>query len=547
MATAEKEIQQLNKTVTEAVNMLKVYWGNSAQIKNMNEKQREAISKWFDVVDEAEEQQKRQRAFVERERDEKGRFFTKEAKQKETANKSFMGMAKAVGGMFKNMTSKVSSGLTSLAQGIMQRVSNVFQAIKSQFLSLFGEESEWFDLLASIRDSVMGFAGWIGKGFMMIFRRTPVWANKQIKILKDLYKLQVKQMKMDFLDAGGKKEGGVGIGGLMGGLIFAIGAAIGAFMHRYFVLITKLPIFQRVAQWFTKLDDIPFIGKLFKAIKFGFKWLGWPLTIILTLIDFIRGFAETEGTLWEKIKGGLWKALEGFIELPVMFIGWVIEKLLGLFGVEVDGVGEKIMGLIKGWFNFIISGYELLFGVIIDGITWIIDGVKSIWGKIGEPIKAIIDEIFNPTGKWTESLINAVSSIVSGVHNFFVDFWNSVVQWISGKIPDWMPGKDKVVKGLTGMEMSRMEVPTEGTSPVDAMSDLEKKKIAEQEKKDGETAKALEKLDKSVQEGGQKTSDSINAAAINQTAAGGAGGGGDAQQIPDEVENMGVIYSNVMF
>ena len=32
-------------------------------------------------------------------------------------------------------------------------------AVKNQFLGLFGEESEWFELLGSIKDSISGFAG----------------------------------------------------------------------------------------------------------------------------------------------------------------------------------------------------------------------------------------------------------------------------------------------------------------------------------------------------------------------------------------------------
>ena len=48
------DLKQLNKTVTEAVNLLKAYLGNSAQVKAMNEKQREAIDKWLDVTDMAE-------------------------------------------------------------------------------------------------------------------------------------------------------------------------------------------------------------------------------------------------------------------------------------------------------------------------------------------------------------------------------------------------------------------------------------------------------------------------------------------------------------
>ena len=71
------DLKQLNKTVTEAVSILKIYVGNSAQVKNMNEKQREAINKWFDVGEKAEENIKKQRAFTERERDENGKFLKK--------------------------------------------------------------------------------------------------------------------------------------------------------------------------------------------------------------------------------------------------------------------------------------------------------------------------------------------------------------------------------------------------------------------------------------------------------------------------------------
>ena len=63
----EQELKKLNKTVEDAVNILKIVVGNSAQVKGMNEKQQQAINKWFDVVTTEEDNQKKQRAFTERE------------------------------------------------------------------------------------------------------------------------------------------------------------------------------------------------------------------------------------------------------------------------------------------------------------------------------------------------------------------------------------------------------------------------------------------------------------------------------------------------
>ena len=498
------DLKQLNKTVTEAVNLLKVYLGNTAQVKAMNEKQREAIDKWLKVTDEADETQKKQRAFTERARDAQGRFIAKQ----ETQAKNFMGMAKSVSGMFKGMVKGIGNTLTSISNGITSNLTSLFQTIKSHFLGLFGEESEWFDILSSIKDSITGFVGWFAKGFMMIFRRTPNWAGKMIKYLKDSYALQVKQMKMDFMDMGegAKKKGGVW--GILGGILLGIAAGIGAWLHRYLFLITQLPIFKKVSDMFKVIDDIPFIGKLFKAVKFGFKWLGWPLTILMSAIDFIRGYAETEGSMWEKIKGGLWKAIEGFIVLPVTFIGWVVEKVAELFGVEIDNVGEKIMGIMEKGFMMIFEGWELIFSLVNEHIIQ----------KIPE---------------WSKKIIGAVTDAVTGVFNFFANLWNSIVEFVTTKIPKWALPK-------SWENMKKVETPTTdlGASVTDQATNLEKTKIEEQKKRDAK----LDDLNKSVQDTGAKTQNAF-AAMIPPTLPANTGIV-DTQQIKDELDNNAVSFGN---
>jgi len=488
MATTDQELKKLNRTVEDAVNIIKVYVGNSANIKNMNEKQREAINKWFDVTVEEEEQQKKQRAFTERQRDEHGRFIKKQDDQA----KKMMGLAESVTGMFKGMAKVVGTGLTKAYQSISVHFMNFFNNMKSHFLGLFGEESEWFDILSSIKDSLMGFVGWFAKGFSALFRKTPSWAKDQIKVLKGMYALQIKQMKMDFLDASPeKKGGGLGVWGTLGLILTGIAAGIGAWLHRYLVLLTRLPIFGRIATMFSKIDDIPFIGKLFKAVKFGFKWLGWPLTIILSTIDFIRGYAETEGSMFDKIKNGLWKAIEGFIELPVRFIGWVTEKVLGMFGIKAEGIAGKMM-----------DGLKQAFGMVLDG-----------WVLIFEILK---------------------TSVISIV--------NLVAEWIK-KIP-WLPMKDKVVQGIDSLKSSFGFTP-ETTSPIDSVQQADKAKIENQKEGYKLLGSALDGMGESIKASNRQTGNAMNSIlSVNQNNQN-SGGGDNRQQIPDEIDNGMVSMNNL--
>lgn len=502
---ADTELKKLNNNVTDAVNILKNMYGNSAQVKAMNEKEREAINKLLLVADEEGENQKRQRAFTERERDENGRFV----KKQEANAKTFMGMAKSIGGMFKGITKGIKTSLSSITKGIASNITGLFQSIKGHFVGLFGEESEWFDIMSSIKDSVKGFFGWFVQAFVFLFRRTPAWAIKTNKYLRDMYKLQIKQMKMDFMDTtgGAKKKGGVW--GMLSMILLAIAAGIGAWLHRYLIVLTKLPIFAKISKMFSVIDDIPFIGKLFKAVKFGFKWLGWPLTILLSVIDFIRGYSETEGSTWEKIKGGLWKAIEGFIVLPVTFMGWVIETIAGWFGVELDNVGKDIMDFIKAMFNLVIFGWEQL-GTLI-------------W-----------QEILVNIPKWTMKLIGILGDIVTWFYDFFVDFWNETIEWIKSVVPDWMM-PDSVSQKLDSMTINKDQ-----QSVTDTANGLTRYKINDQHKRDAK----IDNLNDSIVASGKATEKAFNYSAYAPTTYPGGGSTVDTKQINDELDNIAVGFGN---
>ena len=485
---SDTELKKLNKNVELAVSMLKTYIGNSAQAKQMNEKQKEAFESIKDVAELQAEEQKKQRAFSERARDAQGKFIKKQDKSVST----FMNMSKIIPNMFKNATSGMVMGLQSFAKSVTSNLSSFFQTVKGHFLGLFGEESEWFDILGSMKDSFVGF-------FAMIFRRSPSWAKKQIDILKSMYKLQVKQAKMEFLEGSGAKKGGeMGVWSTLGVILFSIAAGIGAWLHQKLVLLSQLPVFKKIMKYFDKLDDIPLIGKLFKGIKWGFKWLGWPLTLILSLIDFIKGYAEAEGGTLEKIKAGLWSALEGLLEFPVSVMAWFVEGLLSWFGIEELNLKDKIMGFLKDGFGYIFDGIIYIgkeFGL------WVWDTAKMLW--------------------------NGLKTLGS----FIANIWNAMLDGAIFVLSK-MPFTEKKIAKLESLKIGE---------PAKAASEADTAKIAAKKEWEAKNDKRLEELKDSniVKETQDKT---WLGQVLNKI---GGSSGGDVKQVPDELDNLGLSLNNI--
>ncbi len=563
MPSTEKELQKLNKNVENAVNTMKVYFGTTAQVRNMSEKQRKKIKKWFDVAEETEKHQKQQRAFSERERDESGRFFKK---QDENAKK-FMGMANSVGGIFTKAGRGIEKAVVGIAVGLKDNLSKLMGTLKSEFLGLFGEESELFGLLGAIKDSVMGFFSWFARGFMFLFKKSPSWANKMNRTLEKMFGLQTKQMKMEFLE-GAKGKGGSKLLAALGLALFLAAAAFGGWLRAKLMTLTLLwkglklnrilKIFNRkfldlfkktgmFGKFLTVLKKIPILGRLIKGLAFGLKWLGWPLTLLLGIIDFIKGFAATEGTLFEKIKGGLFAALEGFFEMPVMFIGWLVEKVAGLFGVEITNVGDKIMGALKVWWDFLIDLILSPWQALMDFFTGFLGADGTFWEKVRAGFGNMIEGMSEKMKKWGLPLLEAIHPIIAGVANFFIEFWNSAVKWISSKVPDWLPGGDKIIKGLQSTEMAKIE-PMEKTAKTPL--EMANENTAERVKaKQREEEKSQKKQDEMIEEQKKTRTESAKTqAAVNNVIANSqqnnGGGGAEVQQIPDEIENYIMAVKN---
>ena len=156
-----------------------------------------------------------------------------------------------------------------------------------------------------------------------------------------------------------------------------------------------LEILGKISGFFKELPKrSKLIGKFVKGFMKGFKILGWPLTILLGVIDFIKGFMTTEGSIIDKIKGGLIGAIKGFIEFPVKVIGWIADKILGLFGVEIKGGAGNAM--MKGLMWVVSKALDVIlwpFRMLYKGFKMIIDFFSS--SKEGEEGPGILDKLID--------------------------------------------------------------------------------------------------------------------------------------------------------
>lgn len=170
--------------------------------------------------------------------------------------------------------------------------------------------------------------------------------------------------------------------------------------------------------WVTKfVGNIPLIGKFVKGLATGFKFLGWPLQIVLSLIAFVKGFMKTEGRIIDKIKGGLMKVVEDFIKFPVKLIGWIADWVLGLFDVEIKGgVGEKllsgIMWVVERAINIILAPFRM----IKAGFDLLMSVLEPVYAKS------------KAESGWFAKTIDFIGKVLSGIWNFVMKY--TPVGWI---------------------------------------------------------------------------------------------------------------------
>jgi len=525
MATTDQELKSLNKTVSEAVNILKMYVGSSAQVKAMSEKEREMLDKWLKITDEQEEQQKRQRAFTERARDENGRFI----KKREGAWGKVLDMTEATFRLANKMSFGVLGKTKNMVMNVAQHFTRFFQELKSHFLSLFGEESEWFALLGSMKDSIVSAT----KGaWEFLFQKTPKWAGTQVKLLRKMLALQMKRFKMDFLnkkvtakDIGMATLLGLILAGIIKGLAGYLGDRLATLMGLG-GLISMSPKFKKLGEglamlrkskWLKWIDDIPYLKKSMGLLKLGIKRLLLPIAILLDVLDFMEAYEKTVGTKWDKVREGLWAALDDWIELPLSLFLNTMNLAMKMFGEEMD-----VQAKLDEWMKAMKAGWDYFL-----------------------------------TGQFINDIVNFGIKL----SNFFTGLINGMIENAANaasSIP--MVGKE-LANNIRGMKMDMMLTnhPTKKSTLENARS-LKAAEIARgvdvagvesRVKEKEEEAKREEQWHKENQEAMKRIQEGTYAAQLRRGVGNwfsglrSNGGQGDVKQVPDEIDNFGLAINTL--
>lgn len=235
---------------------------------------------------------------------------------------------------------------------------------------------------------------------------------------------------------------------IMGGIAKFFGALIGLDLAALAIRVKGIftgtgkigrffKFFGRIFKWigglWKTIKGIPLIGRILsfgiKGFAAGFSKIFWPIQIIISLIDFVKGFMATEGTILDKIQGGIKNVIVKFFEWPLKLLGrlweWIQVKLFGKDPKDVKegAAAAKMIEMLGKGIDLIFTGWKLIFGGIWDVVepivNWMKEGLAN-WDweatktKLLEGIKKVIDfpniikdKIFDFFG-WDEEKINAI-------------------------------------------------------------------------------------------------------------------------------------------
>lgn len=479
-APADKSTEKLAKSVDTITKLLQAHSGNPAQIKAKKDEEKKLVKdhkkvlgQWEEVLDDEKKQleENKVRIFT------MTSFIGNEAKryfaQSESTGVTWAGLAKSIGTGVKNWFNAAKEQNTMLGRTlrfgaalwkgvndhIIGSVKNIFSKIGSEMREVLGELAEVFDFIKGI---FMGIFNFIKDAFLGFFKRAPAHDRKRNQLLTKIVDFMRRAEKRDMLEFAipdASFQGLIMTLALIGAAL--VGGMIARFMLPFKVVFsalklgvafTKIKSFFLAIQWFgnkvfkikwtfikwgRKIAEVfgkfgplanfaKVLGKLGRAFLWGFKVLGWPLTIILGVIDFIIGVVTSKADTWAgRIMDGLMKAVDGFLGLPVKLLGWVIEKVAGLFGVEVTGVADKIMGVIRwiveamfGWMKPIVGFIEgFISGGPAGAVKGFVDGIKSMINHLisifPEPVQKMIIGFFSNLGEFFGILVEKFKGLLS--------------------------------------------------------------------------------------------------------------------------------------
>jgi len=359
--------------------------------------------------------------------------------------------------------------------------------------------------------------------------------------------------------------------------------------------------FVKIFTWFKEAKGL--LGIFFRSIQTGFKILGWPLTMLLGLIDFVRGFMSTEGSIVEKIKGGLLAAIKGFFDPIIWVFDWVGKKLgIGEIGTKIYKSVTMVMGYITDFLmwpvNFVmnfIEGYkkEGFMGGISNAFNSLWQSFADLAGTILNYFQTIPTKIFSWIGKifgfdteaieitfdfksWLLGLPGRIWEWIKGTFtfekpdiksdstNWLAQFFENIWTWVKEAITTKLSGSVAKSMGITpGMHWSDKErkmvpdkepestkpdkiktVKTESTAK--RADDIQKKKVTFYKIKEEEKKQEQQKMVDEDRKVKQEQTAAINqqTTVISQTS---QGQKAPTEEIPSEIDNYVLALATMEF
>lgn len=340
--------------------------------------------------------------------------------------------------------------------------------ISGEVQSTFSNEmADVVELGRSAFEKVTSFSSFI---FQSLFKKKKVDQSiiNQGKVLDSMYKMQKQEhlAKQGFL----KKQGSFWDWILVP--LVAAAALLGGFIRKLILpfellwkslaplkVLTKLPLISNLIEWtksaflwiaeltkikplFSKISgwmkifgevlrDMPILGKLFRALRWGFGKLGIYLQIVMSAFDFIEGFMDTQGDILDKIKGGVKNVIFRFFEFPVMLMGylwnWIDKTLLG----GTSSYQETADKFVAAW----KTGLDAVFSFFsFETIERAWTGLKDVWLSFKDSMVKLWDDVIVKTKAFFGFLLDIpmqFNQFIQEKKTALTDWWNNT--WLGSK------------------------------------------------------------------------------------------------------------------
>jgi len=362
----------------------------------------------------------------------------------ESMNDNIMGMKNGLEKGFDALKDKAGTGLGALV--------GIVAAPVIAAMAFFKELSTQFQALKQFK------GGAIVRGFQAVKRFLTFWTETffgpAIRFVKDFGK-----------GSGITKGFGViskavsSITGFFSRIIAGIKAMMGPIVNAAKASASFMKGFSGVAKFASIFGKI--LGKIF-----------FPITIIMSLWDFFKGFSETEGDILDKIGGGLGQLVKGLIGMPLDLIKSAISWVMGALGFEqaeawLDSfsIGDMLAGFVKTAFE--VLTYPITYVQKLLGNIW--DGIKGVFGGIWDVIAGIFTGDFSRIGDGIMSIFGGVWDLVTAPFKSIFDTIADIFDF------DWMG----ILKSIPGVGWLLDKMGFGGDDKNKELEEAEKKKAEE--------------------------------------------------------------------